>query len=172
MLNGSGLRVVLWVSGCNHHCPGCHNPITWDAEDGLDFDETAKEELFAELRKEYISGITFSGGDPLHEKNLMEITALAEEIKERFPDKNIWLYTGAMYEDIEKLPVFACVDVCVDGEFIEKEMDPKLLWKGSKNQRVIDVKESKKREKTILYCEDYEKELEDVQVYWSKGCCS
>ena len=94
MLNGEGLRTVLWVAGCSHHCPQCHNPVTWDINGGLVFDEQAKEELFEELKKDYVSGVTFSGGDPFHLENREEIGALAKEIREKFPDKTIWLYTG------------------------------------------------------------------------------
>ena len=83
MLNGDGLRVVLWVSGCVHCCKECHNPITWDPNGGLEFDEEAKQEIFDELEKSYVSGITFSGGDPLHISNVYEVTALAKEIKEK-----------------------------------------------------------------------------------------
>ena len=86
MLNGDGLRVVLWVAGCNHCCKGCQNPVTWDVDGGLKFDEAAKKEIFAQLDHKYISGITFSGGDPLHPANRSEIRQLAMEIKEKYPD--------------------------------------------------------------------------------------
>ena len=94
MLNGDGLRVVLWVAGCNHCCKGCQNPITWDAAGGLLFDEAAKQEIFEQLDKNYISGITFSGGDPLHPANRADVRNLAREIREKYPNKTIWLYTG------------------------------------------------------------------------------
>ena len=94
MLNGDGLRVVLWTAGCTHKCEGCHNPITWDVQGGLLFDDNAKTEIFHELEKDYISGITFSGGDPLHPANCQAITDLAKELRSRFPQKTIWLYTG------------------------------------------------------------------------------
>ncbi len=113
MLNGDGLRAVLWVSGCAHACPGCHNPITWDAAGGLPFDRAAKEELFSELQKDYISGVTFSGGDPLFPANREEIAALAQEIRGRFPDKTIWLYTGYKWEEIRSLPAAQLSDVVV-----------------------------------------------------------
>lgn len=105
MLNGEGLRTVLWVAGCSHNCPGCHNPVTWDVRGGLPFDEAAKEELFAELEKDYISGVTFSGGDPLHPANREDIARLAEEIRGRYPNKTIWLYTGYDWEQIDHFPV-------------------------------------------------------------------
>ena len=151
MLNGEGLRTVLWVAGCSHNCPQCHNPVTWDINGGLAFDEAAKEELFEELKKDYISGVTFSGGDPLHEKNMEEIGKLAEDIREKFPDKTIWLYTGYEWEEICGIPFLPNIDVIVDGEFKIEEKDNRLNWKGSANQRVIDVKESLKTGKVQLY---------------------
>lgn len=159
MLNGDGLRVVLWVAGCSHCCKECQNPVTWDPDGGLLFDEEAKKELFTELGKPYISGITFSGGDPLHSANRMDVRDLMAQIKEEFPDKTIWLYTGDVWESILQYPMMQYVDVLVDGEFDINQKDVKLLWKGSKNQRVIDVQKSlKQSDRTIpvLHCQDYE----------------
>jgi len=155
MRNGDGLRVVLWVSGCSHRCEGCQNPVTWDPEDGLAFDEDAKKEIWDALQKDYISGITFTGGDPLHVANKAEVIALMQEIKEAFPDKTIWLYTGDDFESFYKEPFLTYVDVCVDGEFILSEMDTKLCWKGSKNQRVIDVQKTLQSGEIVLHCRDY-----------------
>ncbi|MCR4656914.1 MAG: anaerobic ribonucleoside-triphosphate reductase activating protein [Lachnospiraceae bacterium] len=142
MLNGDGLRVVLWVSGCSHCCEGCQNPLTWDVNGGLLFDDAAKQEIFDQLDRSYISGITFSGGDPLHPSNALEVRQLAKEIKEKYPDKTIWLYTGSVWEDIARSQIMQYVDVLVDGEFVKDQFDPKLHWKGSANQRVIDVKKT------------------------------
>lgn len=153
MLNGDGLRVVLWVAGCDHCCKDCQNPITWDPNGGLEFDQVAKDELFESLSKDYISGITFSGGDPLFYGNREEVTSLAAEIRQKFPDKTIWMYTGFVYETIADLPVLEDVDVLVDGEFIVEQKDTQLYWRGSKNQRVIDVPASKKQGKVILHCD-------------------
>ena len=97
MLNGDGLRVVLWLAGCAHYCRNCQNPITWDPQGGLPFDEAAREELFEELEKDYISGVTFSGGDPLYMDTREELLGLSREIKERYPGKTIWLYTGYLW---------------------------------------------------------------------------
>ena len=158
MLNGDGLRVVLWVAGCNHCCRDCHNPITWNPDGGLLFDQAAKEELFAQLDKMYISGITFSGGDPLHPANRMEVRSLMAEIRERYPNKTIWLYTGYVWENILHYPLMQYVDVVVDGEFQIDKKDVKLLWKGSSNQRVIDVQASLKQpdpQVPILHCGNY-----------------
>ena len=151
MLNGDGLRTVLWVAGCDHRCQGCHNPITWDADGGLVFDEAAEEELFEKLRPEHISGITFSGGDPLHPNNRGEVTRLCKRFHEEYPQKDVWLYTGYTYEEIAGLEIVGLVDVLVDGRFIEEQHDEKLHWKGSANQRVIDVKETLKIGKIVLF---------------------
>lgn len=151
LLNGKGLRVVLWVSGCAHHCKGCHNPITWDPNDGLEFDESAKQEIFNELSNDYIAGITFSGGDPLYPDNAPEVLKLASEIKELFPSKNIWLYTGYTLEEIlEHNLDISNIDVLVDGRFIERLKDDKLQWVGSSNQRIIDVPKSLKLNQIVL----------------------
>lgn len=158
MLNGDGLRVVLWVAGCSHCCPNCQNPVTWDPNGGLLFDAEAKREIFEQLEKPYISGITFSGGDPLHPANRMEVRQLCEEIREKFPNKTIWLYTGESWEMAAQDLIMQYIDVLVDGEFHEAEKDVKLLWKGSKNQRVIDVPKSLRQsdKAPVLHCGDYE----------------
>ena len=151
MLNGDGLRVVLWVAGCGHACPGCHNPITWDENGGLPFDEAAKEEIFTELAKDYVSGVTFSGGDPLYPANREQVGALAREVHARFPEKTIWLYTGYSWEEISALPLMQYIDVLVDGKFIADLKDTKLHWKGSFNQRIIDVQKSLQSSSLYLY---------------------
>ena len=142
MKNGDGLRVVLWVAGCGHCCEGCQNPVTWDPEGGLLFDGAAKAEIFDQLDKPYISGITFSGGDPLHPANKGDVRRLMREIKQKYPEKTIWLYTGYDWEEICGLPCIRKVDVVVDGEFVAGLKDNSLQWKGSSNQRVIDVQRS------------------------------
>lgn len=159
MLNGDGLRVVLWVAGCSHCCKECHNPITWDPNGGLPVDDKVKEEIFQQLNKPYISGITFSGGDPLHAANRLEVRNLMEEIKAKYPDKTIWLYTGDTWEKILHYPLLQFVDVLVDGEFKVELKDVNLMWKGSKNQRVIDVQKSLQQTdptNPVLHCGDYE----------------
>lgn len=112
MNNGEGLRVVLWLSGCSHKCKGCQNPQTWYANSGIPFDESAKEELFRELNKDYISGLTLSGGDPLFENNLDDVLNLVTEVNEKYnisqgnevrflyPQKTIWLYSGYKFEEV------------------------------------------------------------------------
>ncbi len=151
MLNGDGLRVVLWVAGCAHACPGCHNPVTWDPEGGLPFDEAARQEIYEELEKDYVSGITFSGGDPLHPANMQGVTELARQIRSDFPDKTIWLYTGSTWDEVRDLEVIRYVDVLVDGPFREDEKDSTLHWKGSANQQVIDVQKTLKTGEVVLH---------------------
>ena len=161
MLNGDGLRVVLWVAGCSHCCKECHNPITWDPDGGLLFDDVAKQEIFEQLEQDYISGITFSGGDPLHSANRLDVRNFMAEIREKYPNKSIWLYTGYEWKDIWHYPMMRYVDVVVDGEFKVDLKDANLLWKGSSNQKVINVQETlKKTDPTIpvLHCGDYESE--------------
>lgn len=153
MLNGDGLRVVLWVAGCSHHCRQCQNPVTWDPEGGLPFTDKEREEIFSILDRDYISGITFSGGDPLHPSNIEGVTALAREIRERYPDKTIWLYTGSLWEEVESLEIAEYLDVCVDGEFEAEKKERLLKWKGSANQRVIDVPASLAQGKVILHAD-------------------
>ncbi len=158
MLNGDGLRVVLWVAGCNHCCKGCQNPLTWDPDGGLPFDEAARNEIFEQLSKPYISGVTFSGGDPLHAANKLDVQCLMKEIKDKYPNKTIWLYTGDVWENICHYPLMQYTDVVVDGEYVAELRDPKLMWKGSSNQRVIDVKKTLSGPDVlvpVLHCGDY-----------------
>lgn len=143
MNNGDGLRVVLWVAGCEHHCKGCQNPVTWDPNGGIEFDEAAKKEIFDQLDKDYISGITFSGGDPLATYNRYGVTEFCREIREKYPNKTIWLYTGYTLEEISILPIVTekLVDVLIDGRYVEELRDVNLHWIGSSNQKIINLKE-------------------------------
>lgn len=169
MLNGTGLRVCLWCSGCNHHCKNCQNPITWDPNDGAKFDTKAKNEIFDELSKDYIAGITFTGGDPLHQKNLESVLDLVNEIRLSYPEKTIWLYTGYTLEQImypvvtddfnperDKLlkmrrEIVKQCDVLVDGRYEEDKRDVAYHWAGSTNQRVIDVKKTLEQGSVVLW---------------------
>lgn len=202
MNNGEGLRVVLWLSGCSHKCRGCQNPQTWDANSGISFGEFAKEELLRELDKDYILGLTLTGGDPLFENNLDDVLKLVTEVNKRYnttqdtvyvkdrndniltdfnheirlssPRKSIWLYSGFCWEEIFE-PVFinqsnkkiesnlrqseirknivSQCDVFIDGRYIESQRDISLKWRGSNNQRVIDIQESLRQKKVVLWCD-------------------
>lgn len=153
--NGPGVRVTLFVSGCDHHCKGCHNPQTWDPKAGQVFDKAAEEQIFEELSKDYVAGITVSGGDPLCVANIRQLRALLCLIKINFPNKTIWLYTGYTWEqlwyddkfDVEggivenqrRRAITSMCDVVVDGEYEESLRDVSLVFRGSSNQRLIDV---------------------------------
>ena len=181
--NGDGLRVVLWLSGCSHHCKGCQNPQTWDTNSGVPFDESAKKEIFKELNKDYISGITLSGGDPLNEANLDGVLGLVNQIRLLFPQKTIWLYTGyrvrgiqeglfvltpnvitdkisdhkeiinRVNEDVKRSDIIKQCDVLIDGRYIEEKRDITLKWRGSSNQRVINVQKSLQKNEIVLHCD-------------------
>ena len=169
MLNGDGLRVVLWLSGCSHNCYKCQNPQTHDPNSGILFDENAEEELFRKLSKDYISGLTLTGGDPLHENNLDGVLNLINKIRLSCPNKTIWLYSGYQFDDEEcwvkpkndisnlfrfmRQEIIKNVDVMVDGRYIDSQRDVSLCWRGSRNQRVIDVQKSIQQGKVVLYCD-------------------
>lgn len=151
MLNGDGLRVVLWVAGCNHQCEDCQNPITWDITGGLPFDEAAENELFEALDKPYISGITFSGGDPLHPFNRGTTFRLMRKVKELYPNKTVWVYTGFRFEEFQENPKMKYIDVLIDGRFVKSLYDEKLRWVGSSNQRIIDVQKTLASGEVVLH---------------------
>ena len=146
--NGLGVRVTLFVSGCDLRCPGCHSPKLWDYKNGIPFDDEKKETLLSYLRKDWVSGLTLSGGQPLAAPNLPDTYALIKEVREKMPAKNIWLYTGYTLspedflrtDDALLRRTIALCDVIVDGEYDEAKRDTTLAFRGSSNQRIIDVK--------------------------------
>lgn len=154
MLNGDGLRVVLFVSGCNHHCKNCQNPQTWDPNSGKPFTEKELNDILEYLKNDYAAGLTITGGDPLHPLNAREVYNICKAVKEAYPNKTIWLYTGYTYEQIVKKPfdyitdmtnidsvlVDKYVDVLVDGKYVESLADTQYHWAGSTNQRVLRLK--------------------------------
>lgn len=152
MSNGMGIRTVLWVSGCSHKCKGCHNPQTWDPDSGVDYNEEIEIMLFDALSASFIKGITFSGGDPLYPGNRDAVGQIIEKVHNNFPNKDIWLYTGYLWEEIKDLPYIKYVNVLVDGEFHINEKDPLLPFAGSRNQRVINVTKTLEEGQIILYC--------------------
>ena len=162
MKNGDGLRVVLWVAGCDHHCKGCQNPVTWDPDDGKKFDDDEILEIYHEMEKDYISGLTISGGDPFYFDNILTVLLICRFMKEEFPDKTIWIYTGYTWERLQDAydfprEILNYIDVLVDGEFEQDKLDVNYPWAGSTNQRVIDVQESLKLGKVVLYASDKER---------------
>ena len=145
--NGNGIRVTLWVAGCNHHCKGCHNEWTWNFNQGKSFIDNQDEilnELSNWLSRDYVEGITLSGGDPLDQDNdgLRLLLDIIKWIRRNYPTKTIWCYTGYVYEnlkDLQKTVADAC-DVIVDGPYIEEQRDiAHCPFRGSKNQRIIYI---------------------------------
>ncbi len=159
--NGPGVRVSLFVSGCSHHCPGCFNPETWDFNYGDEFNSDVIHEILEALEPSYIHGFSLLGGEPFEQRNQQGVLPLLKEIKTRFPNKDIWCYSGYDFEkDIlgkmvtswpETKEMLSYIDVLVDGEFIENKKDISLRFRGSSNQRIINVQESLKANKTVLW---------------------
>lgn len=153
--NGKGVRTTLFVSGCLRHCPGCFNRESWDFNYGEKFTEKTMEKIFNSM-DEYHDGITILGGEPLEPQNVIDLAEFLREFKILFPNKTIWVYTGYIYESLKgKLydTILSYIDILVDGPFIEELKDSSLKFRGSSNQRIIDVKKTKeeKNSKVVLY---------------------
>ncbi len=150
--NGPGVRVSLFVSGCTHHCKGCFNEMTWDFKYGKPFEREDEEKILALLEPSHIAGLTLLGGEPMEPVNQQALLPFVRRVKEKYPDKTIWCYTGYLFDrDIlrdfcgkyeETAKILSYLDVIVDGEFIEAQKDISLRFRGSSNQRIIDVKKS------------------------------
>lgn len=157
MLNGDGLRVTCWISGCDLKCPKCYNPQTWDFNSGIPFTEETMQELLYDLSKPYIKGITLSGGHPLDPLNAPKVLEIVKRVKMVFPNKDIWIYSGYVWEDIIKdetlKEILKYTDVLVDGAYVDELRDISLPFKGSSNQRIICVKQSLEQNKVILWQE-------------------
>lgn len=159
--NGRGVRVSLFVSGCNHHCKGCFNPQAWDFNYGKQFTQEEEKRILEELEKPYVEGLSILGGEPLEYKNQQGLLPLLKKVKEKFPNKNVWCYTGYtydndilghMYENWEETPkIMSYIDVLVDGKFDESKKDLNLKFRGSSNQRIIDVPQSLKTHQIVPY---------------------
>lgn len=160
--NGIGVRVTLFVSGCTNHCPDCFQPQTWDFDYGKVFTDETKAEIFAELDKSYVNGLTVLGGEPFEPRNQRELLPLLREVREKYPDKTIWCFTGFRLED-ELLRegsyprcevtdgMLACIDVLVDGRFVKELKDISLQFRGSRNQRVIDMNRTRETGTVTLW---------------------
>lgn len=152
--NGPGIRVSIFMQGCEFNCKNCFNPETHDFNGGKEFTAETIKKVLEASSKEYIAGLSILGGEPMHPKNIEATELIAKEFKKKYPNKNVWVWSGFKYEDyLKKQKALDYIDVIVDGQFDEKLRNPNLKWKGSSNQRVIDVKESKKQDKIILFCE-------------------
>ena len=159
--NGTGVRISLFVSGCTHHCKGCFNEEAWDFHYGSEFTDNEIDKIIDLMDHSYIAGLTLLGGEPLEHVNQQGLLPLLRKVKEKFPDKNVWCYSGytfekdilgRMYKEWKETPeLLSYIDVLVDGKFEEDKKDIKLRFRGSSNQRIIDVKKSLKENKTVLF---------------------
>ena len=159
--NGPGVRVSLFVSGCTHRCEGCFNEMTWDFDYGNPFDESVQERILAYLEPDYIAGLTLLGGEPFEYANWQALLPFVRVVKEKYPQKDIWCYTGYRFEKdvLDKFCMqwsnmrefLSYIDVLVDGEFILEQKDISLQFRGSANQRIILVQESLRNGETVLW---------------------
>ena len=153
--NGLGVRTVLWVSGCDVHCKSCHNQSTWDFNSGIPFTDDTMQEILYDLSKPYIKGLTLSGGHPLDPHNAPKVLEIVKRVKMVFPNKDIWIYSGYVWENIIKdetlREILKYTDVLVDGAYVDELRDISLPFRGSSNQRIIDVSKSLKANEVILW---------------------
>ena len=157
--NGEGVRVSLFVSGCRRHCKGCFNAVAWDFSYGKPFTEETEEELMEALAPDYIAGLTLFGGDPFEPENRVRLIPFVRRFRKAYPQKDVWCYTGYTYEngtlkedDGEGTrELLSLIDILVDGPFIEEKKDIRLKFRGSENQRVIDLKRTKELSSIVLY---------------------
>ena len=157
MLNGDGLRVTCWVSGCSIGCFNCYNPQTWDFNSGIPFTDDTMQEILYDLSKPYIKGLTISGGHPLDPHNAPKVLEIVKRVRMVFPNKDIWIYTGYVWEDIIKdntlKEILKCTDVLVDGAYVDELRDISLAFRGSSNQRIIDVQKTLDSNEVALWKE-------------------
>ena len=151
--DGPGVRVSIFMQGCTFNCKGCFNKETHDFAGGKEFNEEVIDKVLELCENENIEGLSILGGEPMHPKNIEGTTELAQSFKEKFPNKNLWVWTGFLFDkDLKGKEVLNYIDVLVDGQFKEELFSPILKWRGSSNQRVIDVQKSLKENKVIEYC--------------------
>lgn len=160
--NGPGVRVSLFVSGCTHHCKNCFNKETWDFNFGEPFDENAENIILEAMDHSFIAGFSLLGGEPMHPDNQSAVLGITKKVKEKYPDKNVWCYSGYLYEDILEGRVgdkdtandlLKCIDILVDGKFVEELKNPGLQFRGSSNQRIIDVQKSLEKGEICIWDE-------------------
>lgn len=161
--NGIGVRVSLFVSGCTNHCENCFQPQTWDFEYGTPYSPETEEKLLELLRPEHINGLTLLGGEPFEPQNQRELLGLLHRVRRELPEKSLWAFSGFTYEELttpDSYPncevtaeMLSLLDVLVDGRFVQSLYDISLRFRGSANQRIIDLKKTRKQEKIILWQE-------------------
>lgn len=161
--NGEGVRISLFVSGCTRRCKDCFNAVAWDFSYGKPFDESVRNSIYEGLKAEYIAGLSLLGGEPLEPENQRALLPFVKEVKKRFPEKSIWCYTGNVFDPATGLlkeqdkntevteELISLFDVLVDGEFIEAQKNIRLKFRGSSNQRILDVKKSKISKSPVFY---------------------
>ena len=163
--NGPGVRVVLFVSGCRHHCPGCFQPQTWDFSYGQPFTQDTVDELLRLLQPDYIAGLTLLGGEPMEPENQPALLDLVRQVKQAYPEKNIWCFSGYLYDDLAAGKIgdgavtralLGLVDVLVDGEFILARKKLQLRFRGSENQRLIDLRKTEQAGQVVLWTDEKE----------------
>ena len=159
--NGEGVRVSLFVSGCTHHCPGCFNYVTWDFNYGKPFTKETEDEILNLLSRNYIDGLSLLGGEPMEPCNQRCLVNLVDRFKEKYPNKTLWIYTGYTYDE-DLIPggkaycevtdrILNQCDVMVDGEFVESLKDISLKFRGSSNQRILNIRETRKRNAIVFW---------------------
>ncbi len=149
--NGPGVRVSIFMQGCSFHCKNCFNPETWDFESGKEFTDDTIKKVLELSNKDYVKGLSILGGEPMHPNNIEGTTKLAKAFKEKYPDKTVWAWSGFLFDrDLKDKEAMKYIDVLVDGQYKDELHNPKLDWRGSSNQRVINVQESLKQNKVVL----------------------
>ena len=152
--NGPGVRVSVFMQGCEFHCKNCFNPETWNFDGGKDFTDEVIGKILDLCEPDFIEGLSILGGEPLHPKNIDGTTKLAKAFKERFPKKTLWVWSGFLFDkNLQGKEVLNYINVLVDGQYVDEKHNPTLKWRGSENQRVIDVQKSLKDGKVVLFCE-------------------
>lgn len=151
--NGEGVRIALFVQGCSFHCKNCFNQETWDFAGGKPYTEDTTKRILELCSLEYIAGLSILGGEPLHPTNIETVTKLAFEFKKTFPNKTLWVWTGFNYDSIKGKEIFNYIDVLVDGQYVDELHNYALKWRGSANQRVIDMKKTLASNEVVLYCD-------------------
>lgn len=147
--NGPGVRVSIFMQGCVFHCKNCFNEETWDFNKGKEFNDEVIDKVLNLCDKDYIEGLSILGGEPMHPKNILGTTRLAKKFKEKFKDKTIWIWSGYLFDDLKENEVMKYIDVLVDGRYVDELYSPILMFRGSSNQRIIDVEESLKQNKVV-----------------------
>lgn len=147
--NGLGVRVSLFVSGCRNHCEGCFQPETWEFSYGRPFTEETEEEIIKALCPSWIQGLSILGGEPMEPENEHALLPLVKRVRKEYPNKDIWIYSGYVYEELKSREFLRYADVLVDGRYDERLRNPSLAFRGSSNQRILDVPESQKTGRAV-----------------------